>query len=323
MNTPRPLASLHRALLAPARVLLRRLLGKPKHPDWAFPYAITVELLSALAPLIMRSDPPALGRRLSALLPTPLGDVTVRKASLGQLHGEWLESGASSGTVLYLHGGGFTSGSPEMVRFITSGLARRGLRVFALDYRLAPEHRYPAALDDAVSAYMALIEDGTPAQQIVIAGDSAGGQLALALALRLRDEGKPRPAAALLISPVADMRCSSPSYTENAAYDFLDHELILSCCRDYAGSADALHPYLSPVFADFSDLPPMLIHAGELEVLRDDAINVAAEIRSANGEVELVVWPGEVHDFQLILHHPPASTAIAQLAEFALQATSS
>ncbi|MFM0321856.1 alpha/beta hydrolase [Caballeronia glebae] len=242
------------------------------------------------------------------------------------LRGEWLTPPTPPRvTVLYLHGGGFYFCSPRSHRAIAFGLANRAnASIFSLDYRLAPEHRFPAALDDSVAAYRRLLENGVPGQSIVIAGDSAGGGLALATLLALRDAGDPLPAAAVLFSPWTDLTCSGQSMRTNDGRDPMYRASVFpKVAAQYLGTADARNPYASPVFGDFEGLPPLFIQVGDTELLLDDAARVATKARAAGVRVELEIWRNVPHIFQIWTPFmPEARDALAHAAVFIEAATS-
>jgi monoterpene epsilon-lactone hydrolase len=236
------------------------------------------------------------------------------------LRGEWLAPVAPAGsTILYLHGGGYYFCSPKSHRGIVFALAKRsGARVFSLDYRLAPEHPFPAALDDAVAAYRRLIADGVPAQSIVIAGDSAGGGLALAMLLALRDAGDAMPAGGVLLSPWTDLASSGETFVTNNGRDPMFYGAVFRpVAQLYLGNADARNPLASPVYGDFSGLPPLLIHVGDTEVLLSDSTRVADSARAAGVGVELKIWPAMPHVFQMYAPFmPEANRALDEAAAF-------
>jgi acetyl esterase/lipase len=238
----------------------------------------------------------------------------------GAPRGEWLIPPTNPReTILYLHGGGYYFCSPRSHRAITFGLATRSnASVFSLDYRLAPEQRFPAALDDSVAAYRRLLGDGVPAQSIAIAGDSAGGGLALATLLALRDAGDPLPAAAVLFSPWTDLTCSGESMRTNDGRDPMYHASVFpQVAAQYLGSADARNPYASPVFGEFEGLPPLLIQVGDTELLLDDSTRIAAKARAAGVHVELDIWRNVPHIFQIWAPFmPEARDALARAAAF-------
>lgn len=227
------------------------------------------------------------------------------------------------GAVLYLHGGGYCIGSAKTHLGLTGRLARSAAQpVYSLDYRLAPEHPYPAALDDALAAYRWLLEvGGYPAERISIAGDSAGGGLALALALRLRELGLPMPAALLLISPWTDLTLSGASMQVRQAQDPMLSPAMLVCwAGHYLQAVQAREPACSPLFASLTDLPPTLIHVGGDEVVHSDTTRLASALQAAGVAVECHEWQGLWHDFPLqagLLGE--ANRAIDQMAAFVRQ----
>jgi epsilon-lactone hydrolase len=203
--------------------------------------------------------------------------------------------------VLYLHGGGYCSGSLDSHRQLASRLAlASGSEVVVLDYRLAPEDPYPAAVVDATSAFRELLGAGGDPTRMAIAGDSAGGGLALAALLALREAGDPLPAAAVCLSPWVDLTQSAPSYDSLADLDpMVSRGALDEMARYYVGPADPRTELISPLFADdLAGLPPVLIEVGAREVLLDDATGMAERLRAAGGTVELTVWPELIHVFQ-------------------------
>ncbi|HEV7525720.1 MAG TPA: alpha/beta hydrolase [Acidimicrobiia bacterium] len=204
------------------------------------------------------------------------------------------------GTILYFHGGVYVIGTAVATVPLVSDLARRThARVVTVDYRLAPEHPYPAAVDDALAVYKGLLAQGVDARQIALAGESAGGGLAVATLLALRDTGLPLPSSALLMSPYADLTLSGETIVERAASDpILTPEGLRLRVPDYVGSADASDPEISPIFADLSGLPPLLIQVGSNEILLSDAIRLAGRAARADVPVTLDVTPGVPHVFQ-------------------------
>jgi len=226
-------------------------------------------------------------------------DLRFAPVELGGIPGIRTEApgAAEDAALLYLHGGAYVIGSAQGYRALAAELARAAGAVgYAIDYRLAPEHVFPAAVEDAVIAYRALLDRGIDAKRIVIAGDSAGGGLALALLVALRDRGQPLPAAALLISPWADLACSGGSIASKAAEDpSLTEAGLRANAAHYLGGGDAGHPLASPIHADLSDLPPILIQVGSAEILLDDAVRIAATAGAAGTRVRLDIWPHMVH----------------------------
>ena len=212
--------------------------------------------------------------------------------------------------ILYCHGGGYTSGGLGFSKVLASKLTRAtGLDVLAFDYRLAPEHPYPAAVEDAQAAWDHLMRLGFGARDVVLAGDSAGGNMALVLCLRLRAEGRMLPGALLLMSPWTDMTCSGESLTERADIDpVLTPEYIYAVREAYAGDLDPAQRALSPVLAALAGFPPTLIQVGTHEILYSDAERLAERMNAAGTECRLEVWEGMWHDFQM---YPSKSAAQA------------
>jgi acetyl esterase/lipase len=239
-------------------------------------------------------------RRLFTPLPFPVPrDVRITPAEIGGVPGEWVEqAGPDAPVLLYLHGGGYIACSAVTHRSITVFYAQQGFRVFVPDYRLAPEHPFPAAVDDAVAVWRGLLDSGVG--RAVVSGESAGGGVALALLVALRDSSLPLPAAAALFSPWTDLTCSGDSVrTNHHRCAMLTGEGMRLAAGDYLGSADPRHPLASPLFADLHGLPPLLIHVGRNEVLLDDSTRLADRARAAGVPVDLRVFPVVAHAWQL------------------------
>jgi monoterpene epsilon-lactone hydrolase len=231
---------------------------------------------------------------------TPPPDTTVAPVTAGARPAEWIHPAKArpDAALLYLHGGGYVIGSPRSHRHLAEAIARAaGISCLLPDYRLAPEHPFPAAVDDAVAAYRSLVEDRKIAPgEIAIGGDSAGGGLTVATLVALRDARLPLPAAAVSISPWTDLTCSAPSYETKAASDpLVVRPDITAMARRYLGAADPRTPLASPLFADLRGLPPLLIQVGSEEVLLDDSSGLAARARAAGVEVTLEVWEPMIH----------------------------
>nr|WP_024307793.1 alpha/beta hydrolase [Pseudomonas sp. P818] len=238
-------------------------------------------------------------RMLTAITLTPRG-VSRSAATLAGRPCEWRRPPGSGGSVLlYLHGGAFMIGGPDTHRGICASLAKRGaLDVCALDYRLAPEHPFPAARDDVVAAYQALLQAGYRPEQIVIGGDSAGGNLSLVGCLRIIELGLPAPAALVCFSPATDF--TGEQMHEPPAGDPLIHPRWIEQAAELYCPADLPRddPGLSPLFADLSPLPPTLIQVGEDELLLNDSLRLAKRAEAAGVDVRLERYPGLWHVFQ-------------------------
>ena len=240
-------------------------------------------------------------RELLSAQPLP-GDITVTAAALGGVPtAEITVAGVERRhVVLYFHGGVYVMGDAFLAADLASQVGRRtDAKVISVDYRLAPEHPYPAAVDDALAAYRALLDNGTAPSDIVFAGESAGGGLAIATLVNARDHGLPQPAAALVMSPYADLTLAGSTLeTKGKADPLLSREALQARVPDYTAGQDAALPLISPLFADLSGLPPLIIQAGTHEVLLDDALRLARRAATADVAVTLDVTPGVPHVFQ-------------------------
>ncbi len=244
-----------------------------------------------------------------------------RVTTLGGVPGEWHEAqlGSKETTILYLHGGGYVVGSPTSHRGLAAMLANLAqARVFVLDYRLAPEAPFPAALDDAVSAYKALLDDGQDPKKIVIAGDSAGGGLTISLMLALKEQSIPLPATGICLSPWVDLSFSGDSMQTNTKADaILCKESLTWLADQYLGDVAADDRRVSPLFAELNGLPPLLIQVGSDEVLLDDAVRLNKFAKKAGVDTTLEVWHGQVHVWQLMSRLiPEAHQAIHSIGTF-------
>ena len=222
--------------------------------------------------------------------------------------------------ILYCHGGGYTSGGLGFSKVLASKLTRAtGMDTLAFDYRLAPEHPYPAAVEDALTAWGHLESLGIAPGDIVLAGDSAGGNLALVLCLKLREAGRGLPGALLLMSPWTDMTASGESLRGRAGIDpVLTPEYMYAVREAYAGGLDPSACLLSPLFADFAGFPPALIQVGTHEILYSDAERLAERMLAAGADCRLEVWENMWHDFQMY-PSKTASNAIQNMAHFLLE----
>jgi acetyl esterase/lipase len=260
------------------------------------------------------SDQRRLLRELLSAQPLP-GDVTVTAAALGGVPtAEITVDGVEPRhVVLYFHGGVYVMGDAFLAADLASQVGRRTrAKVISVDYRLAPEHPYPAAVDDALAAYEALLDNGAAPSDVVFAGESAGGGLAIATLVNARDHQLPQPAAAFVMSPYADLTLAGTTLeTKGQADPLLSREALQARVSDYTAGQDAALGLISPIFADLSGLPPLIIQAGTHEVLLDDALRLARRAATADVAVTLDVTPGVPHVFQA--YHQILDEAVAAL----------
>jgi epsilon-lactone hydrolase len=246
-------------------------------------------------------------------------DVTVNEIRIGGMTGDWIAMPNSSDgrVVLFLHGGGYVMGSNRTHRELASRIARAAAaRVLVVDYRLAPEHPFPAAVEDALAAYRWLRAEGVPAASIAIAGDSAGGGLTLATLLALRDAGDALPACAVCLSPWVDLEGTGASAQPGGADDpMIQIDGLRETGKQYAGD-DLRNPLAAPLYGDFKGLPPLLIQVGTREVLLDDSTRVADKARAAGVSVQLEIEEGAYHVWHAGPHLPEAADAVRRIGEF-------
>ena len=247
----------------------------------------------------------------------PVAGVPVIPATIGGVAGEWLGHVPAPGepVALFLGGGGYVRGSLALGRIDASELAElSGVAVLNLAYRQGPEHRFPAAFDDAVAAFEALLARGFDAGKIVLVGESAGGGLAIAVVMKMRDQGRPLPAAVVAISAMVDMTMTGASWQDNAGRDIITRAMGEQLLDLYMGNADRRDPRASPVFGRFEGLPPLLLHVGGVELLLSDVQALAS--RAADAGVDVTVWtysgmPHGITKFEI----EAAGVAVGHVAE--------
>jgi epsilon-lactone hydrolase len=251
--------------------------------------------------------------------------VTVRTVHAGEIHAEWIEPVGTEPQkiILYLHGGGYCICSLDTHRGLAARLALASLaRVLTIDYRLAPENPFPAALDDALAAYRWLLAQDIPANEIAVGGDSAGGGLTLATAVSLRESGQALPSALFLLSPWTDLTFSGDSHHNRRKVDpiFGGEGDRLGFAPAYLGLHDPADPLISPLFADLHGLPPTLTHVGSDEILLDDSTRLNEKLMAAGVESQLNIWDGMWHVFQIFAPYvPEAQLSIDKFGEFIRQ----
>lgn len=249
---------------------------------------------------------------VAGIVPMASG-VSVTQTQMGGLDAEWLtpDSSSSGKLLLYWHGGGYVMGSCKSHRPVVSHIARAaGVRALLPEYRLAPEHPFPAAIEDAVRVYRALLDDGYVAESIAVAGDSAGGGLTVAMLLALREAGVALPRAVGLMSPWLDLTCTGETMVSRRHKDpWFRPEDLPYVIKHYCDATELDNPLASPVYADTSDFPQTLIQVGNDEILLSDSERLAKSLRESGVRVEISVWPGMWHVWQMFIGLMPESRA--------------
>ena len=256
--------------------------------------------------------------------PLPM-EIEIKPVILGKIPAEWVipPNSIKDHVILYIHGGGWIMGSPLTSRRLNSAIAEAtNQKILSIDYRLAPEHPFPTPLEDCVNAYNWLLSNGFKNNHIIVAGDSAGGNLTLTTLLKLRDQGIDLPAGAICLSPATDFTLADDSYFENAKTDPLLADMaIFWWCVAYLAGEDPRNPYVSPLFADLKGLPPILIQVSSCEILYSDATRFVEKAKKAGTDAILQSWDDMTHVFQGTRYDllPEAREAIIKIAEFTNQ----
>jgi len=309
------------ALRAGARTIVRRVRHTPRAPGWSLRYAGMVEFMTLGTPRQPAMPAESIREPLDHAASLARAAFVASRPLVTDLwHGEWIEArhARTDRVILYLHGGGYVSGSPRTHRALVGHLSRHTKApILALDYRLAPEYAYPAALEDAWAAYWWLLNQQIPPSRIAVAGDSAGGGLTLALLMALRDAGAPLPAAAVCFSPWVDLALTGGSLHKNKNTDFINWEVLKATADMYLGGHDPYDPLVSPLYGDLQGLPPLLVQVGSAELLYDDGRRLAHLARRAGVDVQFDVYGGMVHVFQFMyLIEPKSRQAVQAAARF-------
>ncbi len=257
---------------------------------------------------------------LSDRFGAPPRDSTFEPAQIGPIKGEWVrvDNSSQSRLILYFHGGGYIAGSPETHRALVARLALASeATAFSVAYRLAPEFAFPAAVRDGIDVYRHLLQKGWSPQSIVLAGDGSGGGLVFAVALAIRNGGLPLPAGIVAMSPWADLSLFGWSVLRNLKVDTsLNWELLFVSARHYLKRSNPSDPYASPIFASFKDFPPIMVHAGSSEMLRDDASRLGDRAADAGTRVSVEIYEGMQHVFQANPFVPEARVSLSRIGQF-------
>jgi epsilon-lactone hydrolase len=319
----RSFLKLYEAMLS---VSIRRMLRGPRFTNWSWGLETSTYFMKTQASAAFDLSNLTDGREFEDALvfhSPALDQVCIQPADLA-VKGDWVQprSTAPRVTVLYLHGGGFAYYSRAHNNLIALVALAAQARTFALDYRLAPEHPYPAQLEDAQAAYRWLLESGVAPERLVIVGDSAGGNLALALLLSLRAARLPLPALAVCLAPWIDLANTGASMTANGPHDWIQKRMPDRWAGWYCRGADPCDPLISPLHADFRGLPPIYIQAGSAEILLDSIRTLAERAQQQGANVQLEVWPNMTHDFQAFGSITPESRqALQRIGEVVEQYT--
>ncbi len=256
---------------------------------------------------------------MQAAIPVP-EDIVTKEVDIDGVPGLWVEAPGArdSAYVIYYHGGGYVMGSLSTHKELMGRISRScKARVLGVDYRLAPEHVYPAAVEDGVKSYEWLLAQDADPASVMLAGDSAGGGLTLATLLALKEKGGHMPAGGILLSPWTDLTASGESATSRAEADpMITMSALLEIAKTYYADSNPKDPLISPVFADLSGLPPLLIQVGDAEVLLDDASRLADNAMAAGVSVQYQVWEEAFHVFQAMPQLPESADALEKIARF-------
>ena len=293
------------------RTVVRRTFHGPALPSWSFSLELAVEVIRAALEVGITMDPKRARKMMQSGLPgaSVKKQVTFREEPLNGVPAHCVEPvhGASDCVLLFFLGGGYVlhdsvKSHGDMIARLTLAT---GCRTWVAEYRLAPEHPFPAALDDALAAYSVLLDRAVDPSSIAVGGSSAGGGLSLAMLLRLREMGRPLPAAAVVISPWVDHALTAKTLETNSKTDLLSRAILEYFSEEYRAGEDPRNPLVSPVYADLKGLPPLLMHAGGAEILLDDARRLADASRAAGVAVTYEVYDEMPHEWQALAQFVP------------------
>lgn len=302
------------------KVLLHRVFLGPMRKTWSLKLELIIRVSRASYDLLAKKGPERYNKAFDKILPKIDGrGAEIKTSDQGDAPGHWFIPPNENGSIiLYFHGGGYVYGSVKTHGRLIGELAcATSSRILALDYRLAPKHPQPAAIEDACKAYRYLLKSCISPKRIVFAGDSAGGGLVVSSLIALRDAEDVLPAAGVCISPWVDLTCSDDSFHSNSRYDPVTKEACLVAASAYLNGADPRIPEASPMFANLGGLPPLLIHAGELEVLHDQIYKFSELVKTAGVDTTLHVYKDMVHVWHMFSGFTPeAENAILEISKF-------
>jgi epsilon-lactone hydrolase len=295
-----------------AQVSARRMLKGPRHSGWSWLLELGTEIMKRqVAAAFKMSDVKEARRYLDSFVISSSATSGVNTTAVVQekFRGTWFAQGNAEPqvTVLYLHGGGYSFYPRAYAHFIALITRVANSRTFALDYRLSPEHRFPAQLEDALNAYRWVLETGIEPEKLIVAGDSAGGHLALTLLLAARDSKLPLPELAIALSPATDFENARASIMHNQESDWIDRQMLKQWADWFCDSTQSRDPLVSPLWADLRGLPPIYIQAGDCEILYDSIQAFTDRARSQGAEIVLETWKGMNHVFQMFGPDVPQS----------------
>lgn len=308
-------------------VAVRRALHGPKLPGWNWEFELATHVMrSHLTTAFRMKDVEEARQYLDAVLlndTATISRVRVMASDEEGMPGDWFAPSESDPavTMLYLHGGGFSFYPKTYVDLIASVTLAANSRTLALDYRLSPEHRFPAALEDVIQAYQTLLQKGVDPERLIVAGDSAGGNLTLALLISVRDLRLPLPALAIALSPATDFviaedLLATTSFLKYAPFDWIQPEMLAEWASWYCDAGQRKTPLVSPIYADFSSLPPIYIQAGRAEILFDSIEGFVNRAKEHGSEIVFDTWEYMNHDFQMLGHFAPQSVdALRRIGE--------
>jgi monoterpene epsilon-lactone hydrolase len=307
-------------LFLAAKTWFRRLRSGPLRPGWSWLQETMVAAMRYNGACLVRASPVDARRRLERLAAGADRRVTIERFSMGTISAQsFVPTGAPvETTILYFHGGGYVLCSVESYRELLTRIALTcRARVLAIDYRLAPEHPFPAAPEDCHAAYRWALAHGVDPDRLFLAGDSSGGGLVVATLVAARDAGEQLPRGAILMSPWVDLESSHPSVVANASFDWGDRNYLRHWTEMYLNGKDAGDPRASPIHADLAGLPPALIQIGTAELLYDEVTALADAMRAGGVEVTLRTWPDMPHGWPMLKEvFPAAQLSVDAIAAF-------